>query len=302
MKNQKASEVALAGYFFIQNEKLNHMIEKIFFQSSMPRSGSTLLQNLLGSNPDIYGTGTDGVLELLFGSRANYSTSPEFKSQDAVLMESAFKSFCNKGLEGYCSALIEGTDKKHVLVKSRGWGVYRGFLDSFYPDPKIICMVRDLKDVVASYEKIYRGNPLRHDSIREDVSARGTTVHKRVDEWMTPTNTIGRAVERIFECVRQGYDDKILYVRYEDLNLYPETEMTRIYQYLGIPYFNHDFDNIPQLTKEDDAVFGLTSDLHTIRPKLEMKPSDANMVLGKDINEWLYTQYQWYYDKFRYKK
>jgi sulfotransferase len=102
--------------------------------------------------------------------------------------------------------------------------------------------------------------------------------------------------------IRLGYADKVLFVKSEDLCLYPETEMTRVYQYLEVPHYSHDFDNIEQITVEDDSVYGLTSDLHTIRPKLEMKPSDADSVLGKDITKWLYDNYKWYYDKFNYSK
>ena len=275
------------------------MEQKIFFQSSMPRALSTMLQNIIGQNPDFHVTPTDGSLELLFGARANFSSSPEFQAQDNQLMEKAFKGFCVGGLQGYCTGL---TDKKYVMLKSRGWGVYRGFIETFYPDPKIICMVRNLKDVVCSYEKIYRKNQLKHDPIRNDSTARGTTIHKRVDEWMGAANTIGRATERIFEMVRQGYDDKVLFVRSEDLCLRPESEMVRIYDYLGVPYYSHDFDNIEQITEEDDNVYGLGGGLHSIRPKLQMNPSDADSILGKDITKWLYDTNQWYYDKFKYQK
>jgi len=275
------------------------MVEKVFFQSSMPRSGSTLLQNILGQNPDFYVTPTSGLLELWFGARANFTNSPEFKAQDSELMSKGFKQFCHDGMFGYFNAI---TDKKYVMDKSRGHGVYRGFIDTFYPNPKIVCMVRNLKDVVCSYEKIYRKNMQKSDPIRDDLQARGTTIHKRVDEWMHPTNTIGRATERIFEMIRLGYDDKILFVKMEDLNLYPDTEMTRIYEYLEIPHFQHDFDNIEQITTEDDEIYGLSKDLHTIRPKLDLRPSDADAIMGKDITDWIYNTYKWYYEKFNYKK
>ena len=275
------------------------MEQKIFFQSSMPRALSTMLQNIIGQNPDFYVTPTSGVLELVFGARGNFTTSPEFKAQDFELMTKGFVGFCKSGIEGYYNAI---TDKKYIMDKSRGWGVYRGFLETFYPNPKIICMVRNLKDVVASYEKIYRKNQVKADPIRNDAEARGTTIHKRVDEWMHPQNTIGRAVERIFEMNRLGYDDKILFVKAEDLCLYPDSEMIRIYQYLDVPHFKHDFDNIEQITSEDDEVYGLSKDLHTIRPSLNMKPSDADAILGKDITKWLHDNYKWYYDKFNYQK
>jgi sulfotransferase len=274
------------------------MVEQIFFQSSMPRSGSTIFQNLIGQNPDFYVTPTSGVLELLYGARANFSTSPEFKAQDISLMEAGFKEFCNKGMFGFYNSI---TDKKFILDKSRGWGVYREFLNEVYPNPKIICMVRDLRSVVASYEKIYRKNKLRHDPIRNDSTGAGTTIHKRVDEWVHPTNTIGRAVERIFEMNRLGFDDKILFVKYEDLCLYTEIEMRKIYKYLELPYFEHNFDEIEQITKEDDTIYGLTNDLHTIKPKLELPNPDYHDVLGKDICAWLYNTYKWYFDKFQYK-
>jgi sulfotransferase len=275
------------------------MVEKIFFQSSMPRSGSTIFQNLMGQNKDFYVTPTSGMLELVFGARANFSNSPEFKAQDQELMEKGFISFCKNGMESYFNAI---TDKKYVMDKSRGWGVYRPFLNAFYPNAKVICLVRDLRSVVSSYEKIYRKNPLKHDAIRDDSTGRGTIVHKRVDEWMHPTNTIGRAVERILEIIRLGEDSNILFIKYEDLCLNPDYEMKKVYEYLEIPFFQHDFDNIKQITVEDDEVYGLTSDLHKIRPSLQLNQPDYKQILGIDVSNWLYENYKWYFDKFNYKK
>ena len=70
------------------------MVQKIFFQSSLPRAGSTLLQNVMGQNPEFYVTPTSGVLELVYASRANYTNSPEFKAQDQNLMREGFLNFC----------------------------------------------------------------------------------------------------------------------------------------------------------------------------------------------------------------
>ena len=89
---------------------------KIFFQSSMPRSGSTLLQNILGQNPDFYVTPTSGVLELVYGARANYTSSPEFKAQDGELMKKGFMGFCKNGMEGFYEGI---TELKSTNVKER---------------------------------------------------------------------------------------------------------------------------------------------------------------------------------------
>lgn len=38
-------------------------MQKIFYNSSLPRSGSTLLQNVFNQNPDMYATPTSGVVQ-----------------------------------------------------------------------------------------------------------------------------------------------------------------------------------------------------------------------------------------------
>jgi sulfotransferase len=276
------------------------MPEQIFFQSSMPRAMSTLFQNLIGQNPDFYVTPTSGLLELWFASRENYTNSPEFKAQDSELMKKAFSGFCREGMFGYFNAI---TDRKYVVDKSRGHGVYYDFIDSFYPKPKIICLVRDLKDIIASFEKIHRANPQYQPPYLNEANGNGTMLHKRVDEWLRPTATIGKAMERLFEIVNvRGRDRDMLFVKAEDLCLHPDTEMRRVYDYLELPYYQHDYNNIPQITKEDDDVYGLGKGLHDIRTTLSMKQSDAKLVLGQHVTEFLHKTYQWYYEKFGYKK
>ena len=98
-----------------------------------------------------------------------------------------------------------------------------------------------------------------------------------------------------------GIDSKMLFVKFEDLCLYPDSQMIRIYEYLGIPYYKHDFDNVEQVTKEDDEVYGAFGD-HTIRTKVEPVASKAKQLLGKDVTDWVYNTYKWYFDKFRYTK
>jgi len=119
---------------------------------------------------------------------------------------------------------------------------------------------------------------------------------------MSTTSTIGRAVERILEMIRLEQDTKVLFVKYEDLCLNPELEMKRIYDYLGVEQYQHDFENINQITKEDDEVYGLTSDLHQIRTQLSMQQPDYKQILGQDICNWLYQNYTWYFEKFNYRK
>ena len=56
-------------------------MQQIFYNSSLPRSGSTLLQNVFNQNPDMYATPTSGVVQFLEMIRMSFS-QPEFKAQD----------------------------------------------------------------------------------------------------------------------------------------------------------------------------------------------------------------------------
>jgi len=272
-------------------------MEKIFYQSSLPRAGSTILQNILAQNPDIYTTPTSGVLELLFAARANYTNSAEFKAQNAEQMKAGFLAFCREGMRGFYEAI---TEKPYIVDKSRGWGIHFDFIHQVYSNPKIICMVRDLRDVFCSMEKNFRKNPEKASPLIDWSKSQGTTVAKRIDLWANGV-PVGMAIERLSEMIRLGIDKHILFVKYEDLCMYPEREMTKIYNYLELPYFEHDFDNIEQVTKEDDEVYGVFGD-HTIRQKLEPMQSQAKTILGKDVCEWIFNNYAWFYQYFGYKK
>jgi sulfotransferase len=272
-------------------------MEKIFFNSSLPRAGSTLIQNILGQNPDFYVTPTSGVLELVFGARANYTASPEFKAQDANQMKNGFTNFCNKGMQGFFEAI---TDKKYVVDKSRGWGIHYSLLNEIYPNPKIIVMVRDLREIITSMEKKFRKHQLLHDPIINHSTMSGTSTHKRMRDWLN-SQPVGLAVERIGEIHHQKLHKNMMFVRYEDLLTYPNEIMDSIYKYLEIENYKHDFNNIEQITVEDDSIYGIYGD-HNIKNKLEPVKYDYPEILGEYNCNWLYDNYKWYFDIFGYKK
>jgi sulfotransferase len=249
----------------------------------------------MGQNPDFYVTPTSGVLELVYAARNNYTNSPEFKAQDPSLMRAGFSGFCHDGVLGFFNAV---TDKQYVLDKSRGWGVHYGFLNSFYPDPKIICMVRDLRGIFASMEKNFRKNQHMDSGIVDHANMIGTTTEKRIDVW-AQSQPVGLAIERLSQVFKEGINQKMLFVKYEDLTSNPKTELERIYDYLEVPRFEHDFDNVEQITQEDDSVYGIYGD-HRIRKKIVPLKQDYKEVLGLGASNWIKTTYKWFYDEFKY--
>lgn len=271
-------------------------MKKIFFQSSLPRSGSTLFQNILAQNPDIYPTPTSPVADYIGVLREVFTANPNVLAQDEGQMTVAFKNMCKHAINGYFEAL---TDRRYIFDKSRAWTANHDFLKFIFDEePKIICLVRDLRDVFTSNEKNFRKNP--HKSRANFGLGDANTLPKRIDVWASSQNFTGSAIEFLNDSIVTGVDKKMLFVKYENLCLYPEIVMKRVYEYLELPEFKHNFDSVEQVTQEDDKMHGIFGQ-HTIRQKVEAIPSDAEQVLGKPVCDWIYNNYKWFYEYFGYQ-
>jgi len=265
----------------------------------MPRSMSTLLQCILNQNPSITATQTDPVLEYLYAARANYTNTLEVKAMDPTLAQSTWRGFCWGGLEGYANAY---TDNPNICIKTRGGTIHYKWFKAFMPyKPKMICMVRDLKSIISSMEKLFRKNQEQHQDIQNHANMSGTSTAKRVDAWFA-SPPVGLALERLQQCFLEGINKDVLYIRAEDLTTFPDREMNKIYNYLELEPFRHDFDKVDQSIKEDDSVYGLSPDLHTIRTKIEPLVPDYKQVLGNDICKWIDSNFNGYQKEFGYIK
>jgi sulfotransferase len=271
------------------------MVQKVFFNASLPRSGSTLLQNVLMQNPEIYSSPTSGVIELLLAARTIYTTGDAFKAQDQKKMELGMQGFLKDGLYGFYNNI---TDRPYAIDKSRAWiGNYR-FADFIEKSPKIICMVRDLRGVFASMEKNYRKNPHKDPQMVNAVKLENMTTDSRLIHFSV-SPPIGPTLEWMYDSTIQGYDKDILFIRFEDFTNNPENEIKRIYKYLDIPYFKHDFDNVEQLTHENDVIHGIFGD-HQIKNKIEPVVNDYVDILGYKNCDIVKNNYQWFFKKFNY--
>lgn len=271
------------------------MDKKIIHNTSMPRSGSELLQVILHQNPEIYASTTSPLLEYQFGARNNYGL-PEVLSQDPKLMQTAFISMCGSMAQAYYKPI---TDRPIVIDKNRGWSHYYEWVEQWTPNPKMICMVRDLRDIIASFERIYRAN--RHTPAGPDNPAelRNMTVGQRTQHWLT-TQPVGLALQRTLDLFQKKLDQKILFVRYEDLCNNTEETIKQIYKYLELEPYTHKFTDLKKEVEENDSYFGVYGK-HTVKPEIEPVKSQAwSDVLNTDIANYVKEQHKWYFDAFGY--
>ena len=270
------------------------MIDKhIFFNSSLPRAGSTLISNIIAQNPNFYCTPTSGLCELILNSKSAYNHGQRFIAQDPNEMERAFLSFAKFGMQGYFKGI---TDKPYILDKNRDWGINYNLIDKIQGTPKIIWMIRDVRAIYSSMEKNFRKNPHKNNHIQEASKLVGTTLEKRIDIWADGL-PVGIAMDRLKDVFQQGLNKHILFVRYEDLMSNPQVQMDRIYSYLEIKSYEHTFDKINQVTQENDTIHGISGD-HKLREEFRMIPNDYDKVLGVDLSNKIKNSYDWFYKRF----
>ena len=87
--------------------------------------------------------------------------------------------------------------------------------------------MKNLRDVFASMEKNYRSNPDKHKNILNWSNMQGTTINKRIDIW-SQNPPVGMAIERLSEIFKMKINEKMLFIKFEELCLYPEIEMRKV--------------------------------------------------------------------------
>ena len=67
--------------------------------------------------------------------------------------------------------------------------------------------------------------------------------------------------------------------------------MKKMYEFFELPYYQHNWDNIEQITHENDAVHGIFGD-HKIRNKLEAQKEDFYEILGNYTCDRIKNEYK----------
>lgn len=267
-------------------------MRNIHYISGLPRSGSTLLTNVLLQNPKFATTATSSLLEFLLQVRDNWNNLEGHKvypnGQDKWSVIRAI-------MQNY-----HNTDKDIIFDKNRGWTTHIEFIEKVTEKkPKIIACVRNLEDICSSFEKLFRRNRADGEIHGEFSNPKMKTIDGRVEVWVSDEGVIGRPYVSLMDTFQRGLGDRILIFPYEEWTSHPEFWFKKLYQFIGEEYYQHDFNNIEQTIRENDAGYGWGENLHELRTgKLEYLKSDAKNILGAKWPQQLHGTEFWKKMKF----
>jgi len=247
-----------------------YMEKEIYFINGMPRSGSTLLCNILSQNPEFHSTPTSGLSDIVFDISEIWQKNPSIKASEPPEKKLSL-------IKDLIYSYHKDIERPVVFNKSRGWAPLVELIEmSLEKKVKILTTTRKLPSILASFEKLYRKELKMVDSPMQR-NHEMSIISNRVNIWSN--GVVGSTFNNIQDAFLRGYSDRFHLIDYDKLTTDPKSEMVKVYNFLEKPYFNHNFNNIVQYTFEKDIEHGFT-DLHTIRPVVVPQKDDSQEILG----------------------
>lgn len=252
------------------------MHKTYFFESGLPRSGSTLLSAILNQNPDLHCGAISPVLEIM------YYTEQYFEGSEQALAypkPQQHHKIISSAIENYYG----DREEKYIVDKCRAWTNNVDRIQKYITKtPKILCPVRDVLEILASFIQMVHRNPNQVSFIDKALLEQGyeLTDDNRCDYLMCPVGIVDQSLYAFGEGIKKGCEKYMHIIEYNDLVNRPEETMRKVYQFLEIPEYKHDFGNVSHKYRErDNEIYGL-SDMHEVRKQVKRTSKRPEEVLS----------------------
>jgi len=211
------------------------MVPRFVGVTGLPRAGSTLLCQLLAQHPDIQCEGhSSPVCNLLLGIRRMVSDDQFFLSQLDNSFERSYAHLAS-AMQGFLRGWNQDCRKRAVVDKNRAWLHAVEFLLQIEPEARLIVCLRELGQIYGSIEAQHQRTILV-DFIDHlaDFDRFG-----RADMLFAKDKTIGAPLISLHAVLDlpKAVQERLYFVRFEDLVEQPEACMAHIYAWLGLPAF-----------------------------------------------------------------
>ena len=228
--------------------------------SGLPRSGGTLLSSILNQNTDIYCSAESTLAPMMMAIDDQHNSKSNLDSDRSKDI--------NNVISNTPSLFYQDYDEKYIIDKSFLWLEPAGYSlieKNIKNDIKIICLVREPLEIFASWNRISRGNKSPDDIanfFQQDVF-NGISNMKRI--------------------IAENKQESLLILDYNDLVDQPTHSLKRVYDFLNIESFDHDFNNLNNAHVHTDA-WGM-KDQHKVKNVLSKEKYDIESIFSNKIIE-----------------
>jgi sulfotransferase len=262
------------------------------FLAGLPRSGNTLLSSILNQNPKIYSTPLSPLPQLMSHfENISKNLEPINRSVEHKLKTENF-------LLSFMDNYYKDVPNSVIVDREKSWGTpdNLNIIKKYVTlSPKIIFTVRDILEILASFIKMdaqflkdrAHGSGLTMDYYRSEKDL--------ICEDLMSTN--GFIESSLLSLASAFYpENKGIFhiVEYKDLVRKPDETMYKLYDFLDMPYYKHDFNSIKKLEQNDVEELGVPKDLHHVRESISQ--SDTNIDILSDYIQNKYSNMEFWRD------
>jgi len=252
------------------------MNKTYYFLAGLPRSGNTLLSALLNQNTNIYSTSISPVSALMW----NFE-------KEAYNMENLGRNIENKiNVNAFLSSFMDNYYKKIekpiIIDREKSWGTpanLKIIKKYITPTPKIIFTVRDVLEILASLIRL-DFNSLKGEYFNQQHYMSNYRFEKDLTaEYIMEINgEMGKTLLSLASAFYPENKGMFHIVEYNDLVFNPDQTMAKIYDFLEIPHYKHNFNKIEKIEIDDDEVNNDPKTLHEVRNSLSQSSTDIDIL------------------------
>lgn len=226
--------------------------------SGLPRSGGTLLSSILNQNPDIYSSAESPLAPMMISLNNQHNIKSSLDSDRSKDIDSVISNTPSLFYQEYDEKYI--IDKSFLWLEPAGYSLIEKHIKN---DIKIICVVREPLEIFASWNRV-AGKNKTPDEIanffQQDVF-NGISNMKRI--------------------IAENKQDSILLLEYNNLIDKPKESLEKVYNFLNIEQFDHNFDNIVNPHSHTDS-WGIKGQ-HIVKPSLQKEDYDIKSIFSDKI-------------------
>ncbi|MDJ0779316.1 MAG: sulfotransferase domain-containing protein [Gammaproteobacteria bacterium] len=268
------------------------MSEKTFFYlAGLPRTGSTVLGEILNQNPQIHVSPASPLSEIVSDVIAKW------RMNNVTLRAYKHPEQLPNVWRGIRDGMYRHRAERFIIDKSWAWHMndaINSTRDILGEEMKVICTVDDIADCVASFIMRIRSNPdyvsYIDDYLRQQRAELNDANRCRALMDARIPTSVGWCYENLKQTWQGNNRKNLLLIERRDLVADPDATLDRIYAFLEIPAHRgwgegetHVFDRIEkEITEDDGAAYGIP-DLHQLGPRLRDRSWRAKDVLGNQL-------------------
>ncbi|MGB7057725.1 MAG: sulfotransferase [Geitlerinemataceae cyanobacterium] len=260
--------------------------------TGLPRSGSTLLCQLLAEHPEI---DCHGMSSPLFGAlqalRSHLSDSEFLLAQLDGEFDKTYARL-KRSCQAFAAAWWAETHCPVVVDKHRGWLNQIELAMELDPDVRMLVCVRELGQIFGSIEAQHRKTIWL--DFPDDLA--NLSPYARAEALFAPKGVVGGPLRSIQSVQDRSPDEqsRLFFVVFEHLMSEPVAVMKDLYQWLGLEPHSLDPQNLTVRPHEADSYYRFKY-RHVTHPHISPPPRHS---VSPRIETELKDSYRWFYELF----